>query len=66
MSYFALFQSWGPFFTKYVPHSMQIFEKKPHPISAVEGLKLSLDFLCNSYSWYGHINGSVCILEDPT
>ena len=37
----------GTFFTKYVPHSISIFEKKSHPIRPVEGLKLCLDFLCN-------------------
>ena len=37
----------GAFFTKYVPTSMPIFEKKSHPIRPREGLKLCLDFLCN-------------------
>ena len=30
----------GGFFTKYVPTSMPIFEKKSHPIRPREGLKL--------------------------
>ena len=64
----------GTFFEKYVPHFMPIFEKKSHPIRPVEGLKLCLDFLCNtdrtqtvkgvyevSYSWYEQINRGVCI-----
>ena len=38
----------GTFFEKYVPHFMLIFEKKSHPIRPVEGLKLCLDFLCNT------------------
>ena len=38
----------GTFFEKYVPHFMPIFEKKSHPIRPVEGLKLCLDFLCNT------------------
>ena len=72
-----LFQSWGPFLKKYVPHSMPIFKKKSHPIHPVEGLKLCLDFLCNmdtpraltikdvygvSYSGYGYIIGRVCMV----
>ena len=44
-----LFESWGPFLQNmYVPHFMLIFEKKSHPIRPVEGLKLCLDFLCNT------------------
>ena len=38
----------GTFFDKYVLHSMPIFENKSHPIRPVEGLKLFLDFLCNT------------------
>ena len=38
----------GTFFEKYVPRPMPIFEKKSHPIRPVEGLKLCLDFLCNT------------------
>ena len=36
------------FFEKYVPHFLPIFEKKFHPMRPVEGLKLFLDFLCNT------------------
>ena len=38
----------GTFFEKYVPHFMPIFKKKSHPMRPVEGLKLYLDFLCNT------------------
>ena len=38
----------GTFLINYVPYSMPIFEKKSHPIRPMEGLKLCLDFLCNT------------------
>ena len=35
-------------YKKWTLISMSIFEKKSHPIRPVEGLKLCLDFLCNT------------------
>ena len=38
----------GTFFVYTLALSISIFEKKSHPIRPVEGLKLCLDFLCNT------------------
>ena len=43
-----MFQRWGSFLKNMYLTLCQFLKKKSHPIRPVEGLKLCLDFLCNT------------------